>query len=52
VIEAIDHFLGFFLALFAVTDGGAAEKPVKAGTKSNAKAKKPKGGARGKTAAH
>jgi AcrR family transcriptional regulator len=48
VVEAIDHFLEFFLALLAVkdTDGAAARKPDKTGVKQ----KKPKGETRGKTA--
>jgi len=49
VIEAIDHFLAFFLTLFAVRDtaGAAAEN----NTRVNIKSKKARGGARGKTAA-
>ncbi|MDO9058983.1 MAG: TetR/AcrR family transcriptional regulator C-terminal domain-containing protein, partial [Bradyrhizobium sp.] len=49
VIEAIEHFLAFFLTLFAVKDGGgdAAEQNAMADTKT----KKARGGTRGKTAA-
>lgn len=49
VIEAIDHFLAFFLTLFAVkdADGAVAENSAKISTKS----KKARGGTRGKTAA-
>jgi hypothetical protein len=49
VIEAIDHFLGFFLTLFAVKDGGGTA--IEKNTKANTKPKKARGGTRGKTAA-
>ncbi len=49
VIEAIDHFLAFFLTLLAAKDAdrAAVEKPAR----TNTKPKKAKGGTRGKTAA-
>lgn len=46
VIEAINHFLAFFLTLFSVKDA-AVEKNIKA----TPKPKKARGGTRGKTAA-
>ena len=51
VIEAIDHFLAFFLTLFAIKDpAAAAASNAKTNTKPK-KAKKAEGGTRGKTAA-
>jgi AcrR family transcriptional regulator len=47
VIEAIDHFLAFFLGLLAVKDGA---HPAKTNTKTITKPKKAKGETRGKTA--